>query len=310
MYGLRTEHLVVRTFFSVLSVSRTFDLHTHMRVAQDFTGVVLFLCAPQKSSTHSMFHRPHFGVPDPFPSYCSTPPPSTSAALPMNGIRRPSCATRPGRLLFVHLAESTPLTGYEPKSCIDVSSEHYADQLPIEEKQLQHRAQRPYHQSRRPPKTLMVFQAAASGSAQEASSSVVNPWLSVEIAQSQRFSEAEPEMDIGNTEMPISPFTSSTDNSNLMENKKWETDSSKKVAQEIAKKLRNYEESVTKKQIEPNNCELMNLSLQQERNPSTVSQLLTQIQDLAEQGEFLPEMSDLGNASWKIPGLKAGTSTS
>ena len=32
---LKTEHLAARTFFPVLSVSRTFDLHTHMRVAQD-----------------------------------------------------------------------------------------------------------------------------------------------------------------------------------------------------------------------------------------------------------------------------------
>ena len=27
-------------------------------------------------------------------------------------------------MLFGHLVESTPLTGYEPKTCIDVSSEH------------------------------------------------------------------------------------------------------------------------------------------------------------------------------------------
>ena len=34
------------------------------------------------------------------------------------------CATPPGGLLFGHLAESSPHTGYEPKTCIDVSSEH------------------------------------------------------------------------------------------------------------------------------------------------------------------------------------------
>ena len=84
--GVKTKHLVARTFFSVLSVSRTFDLHTHMRVAQ---GVVLSLCTPQKSSTPSIFHRPLLDVPDPFPSFCSTPPPSASTALPMTGIRRP-----------------------------------------------------------------------------------------------------------------------------------------------------------------------------------------------------------------------------
>ena len=44
----------------------------------------------------------------------------------MTGIRRPSCATPPGGSLFGHLAESTPLTCYERKTCID------ADQLPLE----------------------------------------------------------------------------------------------------------------------------------------------------------------------------------
>ena len=82
-----------------------------MRVAQDVTGVVLHLWRTRNSSTHSMFHRPLIDVPDPFPSFGSTPPPSASTALPMTGIRRPSCATPPGGLLFGHLAESTPLTG-------------------------------------------------------------------------------------------------------------------------------------------------------------------------------------------------------
>ena len=104
---MKTEQNVARTFFSVLSVSRSFDLHTHMRLAQDFTGVMLSLCAPQRSSTHSMFHRPLLDVPDPFPSFCSTPPPSTSTALPMTGIRRHPRATPPGGLLFGRLAEST-----------------------------------------------------------------------------------------------------------------------------------------------------------------------------------------------------------
>ena len=42
----------------------------------------------------------------------------------MTGIWRSSCATPSGGLLFGHLAESTPLTGYKPKTCIDVNSEH------------------------------------------------------------------------------------------------------------------------------------------------------------------------------------------
>ena len=57
-----------------------------------------------------MFHRPHFDVPDPFPSFCSTPPLSAPTARLMTGIRRVSCATPPGGLLFGHLTESTLLT--------------------------------------------------------------------------------------------------------------------------------------------------------------------------------------------------------
>ena len=43
---------------------------------------VLHICAPLESSAHSMFHRPLLDVPDPFPSFCSTPLPSASTALP------------------------------------------------------------------------------------------------------------------------------------------------------------------------------------------------------------------------------------
>ena len=68
-------------------MSRTFNLHTHMRVAQDLTGVVLSLCAPQKSSTHSMFHPPLLDLPDPFASFCSTPQQTTPNSLLLTGIR-------------------------------------------------------------------------------------------------------------------------------------------------------------------------------------------------------------------------------
>ena len=37
--NLKTKLIVARTIFSVLSVSRTFDHHTHMLVAQDMLGM-------------------------------------------------------------------------------------------------------------------------------------------------------------------------------------------------------------------------------------------------------------------------------
>ena len=57
-----------------------------------------------------MFHRPLLDVPDPFPSFRSSPPPSTPNSLQTTGIRRPSCATPPEGLLFGHLAGFTPFT--------------------------------------------------------------------------------------------------------------------------------------------------------------------------------------------------------
>ena len=42
--------------------------------------------------------------------------------------------------------------------------------------------------------------------------------------------------------------------------------------------MKKYEESVAKKQIEPDNLRTDELSVQQERNPAAVSQLLTQFQ--------------------------------
>ena len=47
---------------------------------------------------------------------------------------------------------------------------------------------------------------------------------------------------------------------------------------ELAKKLKNYDEFVAKKQIEPDTARTDELSMQQERNPTVVSQLLTQNQ--------------------------------
>ena len=105
---VKTEHFVARTFFCGVSVAHLLVSHARacvwLKISQE-------LCCPlaalNKSSTHSMFHRP-LAFPDPFPSFCSPPPLSTSTARHMTEIRRPPCATPQGGLLFGHLAESTP----------------------------------------------------------------------------------------------------------------------------------------------------------------------------------------------------------
>ena len=126
-----------------------------------------------------MFHRP-LDVPDPFPSFCSTALPSTLTALLVTGIRKPPCDTPPGGLLFVHLAESTPPPGYEPKTCSDVSTEH----TPINYSSMRNS----FNIENDLITTVMVFQqqAAASGSPQQASSGVVIPWLSADVWSSTR----------------------------------------------------------------------------------------------------------------------------
>ena len=91
-----TEHLIARTCFLLIA----------------------------NHHTHNMFHRPLLDVPDPIPSFCSTTPPTTQTSLPMTEIKRSPCATPHGGLQFGDLVEPTPLTGYEPKTCIDVSSGH------------------------------------------------------------------------------------------------------------------------------------------------------------------------------------------
>ena len=117
--GVKTE----RTFYSV---SRIFDHHTHLRAAQSLTAHVwdvLHLCASFASSTHNMFHRPLLDVPDPFPSCCFTPPPSTPTALHMTAIRSPLVVLR--RKDYCLAIWLNPLLSQvvEPKTCIDVSSE-------------------------------------------------------------------------------------------------------------------------------------------------------------------------------------------
>ena len=310
--------------------------------------------------SHSMFHRPLLDVPDPFPSFCSTPPPSTPNSLPMTGIRRPSCATPPGGLLFGHLAESTPLTGYEPKTCIDVNSEH----TPINNPSKRNRVNIEHNDL-----TTAVaasensdgfLQQAASGSPQQVLASVVNPWLSADsgpapgnwcevTSQLQEMQglcrdEKETEIwkvrklcpkgemststwsgklnclfkenaqlrkdhlrvrqkwtqEIGNEEMLILPSIKPIENSNLKDwscirriNGQIRLDSrAKKNCQEI-EELRRIcrEERERARQLR-----IDELSLQQERNSSTVSQLLTQIHDLQYKVNSLTDKRDFSRS--------------
>ena len=46
---------------------------------------------------------------------------------------------------FGRMAEQSPLTGYEPKNLIDISSQHHANESSIQEKQFQYRFQRRAH---------------------------------------------------------------------------------------------------------------------------------------------------------------------
>ena len=69
----------------------------------------------------------------------------------------------------------------------------------------------------------------------------------------------------------------------------------RKSALEIVKKLRNYEESVAKKQTTDE------LSFQQERNPAAVSQLLTQIQDLQNKVNSLTDARDVYQRDSGLP---------
>ena len=59
--------------------------------------------------------------------------------------------------------------------------------------------------------------------------------------------------------------------------------------------MKNYEECVAKKQIEPENLRIDELPMQQERNLTTVSQLFTQIQDLQNKVNSLADVRFLKN---------------
>ena len=118
--GPQTEDRTPRRTHIFLTAAHLItDHHTHMRVAQVWD--VLHLCASEQSSTHNMFHRPLLDVPDTCPFFCSTPSPSS---LSMTELRRSPCATPLWGGPSGHLADPNPNTGYEPSTCIAVSSEH------------------------------------------------------------------------------------------------------------------------------------------------------------------------------------------
>ena len=83
---------------------------------------------PQKSFRRLMFHCNLLGVPEPFPSFSSTPPPAQSSLQTGVGT---TCADPRGGMLSGHMAEKTTFTGYEPNSLINVSSEHTPINFPF-----------------------------------------------------------------------------------------------------------------------------------------------------------------------------------
>ena len=108
---------------------------------------------------------------------CSSPPQTTPNSLLLTRTRRTPCATPPAGIKFGHLAESSPHTGYEPKSCIDVSSER----TPIN-----HASRTDCFNIENDLTTTVAASensdsfhkhAAARGSPQPVPASVVNPWL-------------------------------------------------------------------------------------------------------------------------------------
>ena len=188
---LRRTHI----FLSLVSVAHTCAPLTFTRTCvwlkaqgSRLDWDVSHICAPQKSSTLTacFTHRASTCLTH-FPSFWSTPPPSTPNSLLMTGIRRPPGATPPGGLLCGRLAESTPLTGYEPKTCIDLSIEHTPINYPTGETASTSRTTTKAPQSQ-PPRAPTVFhqQAAASGGPQQVPASVVNPWLSADTWSSTR----------------------------------------------------------------------------------------------------------------------------
>ena len=127
-----------------------------------------------------MFHRTLLDMPDTSTSFCSTPPQTTPYSL-LTGIRRTPCATTPSGMFIGHLAESSPRTSYEPKSCIDVSSEHTLINHSSERNRLNIENDLTTTVAASENSDGFHQQATASGSPQPVPASAVNPWLRADM---------------------------------------------------------------------------------------------------------------------------------
>ena len=112
---LYTEHLVARTFFSVLSVFVKFLIserlsHVHTcGSSHDSRETETISFAPKSPHLHVMSHRPLLDIPD-FSSFCSTPPTSTPAPPTLTRIGTNPCATLVQEGQSGYLANSSPNT--------------------------------------------------------------------------------------------------------------------------------------------------------------------------------------------------------
>ena len=125
-------------------------------------------------------HSNLLGVhPQTFSSFCSTPPQTTPTTCSLTGIKSTPCAT-PLEGRSGYLAESLPHAGYEPNTCIDVSSEHTPINYPSRRNSFN--IQNDFTTTVAASENFDGFhqQAAASGSSQFVLTCEVNPWLSAD----------------------------------------------------------------------------------------------------------------------------------
>ena len=172
--GVKTEHLVARTFFSVLLCLARARLSTYQSRTHAWLKFAQVRLTCDVWSVLPVIHDFSFQL-----SFCSTPPQTTRTTRSQTGIRSTPCATPlDGRSGY--LAESLPHTGYEPNTCIDVSSEH----TPINHSSSWNR----FNNENDLTTTVAASenfdgfhqQAAASGSSHFVPTREVNPWLSAD----------------------------------------------------------------------------------------------------------------------------------